>query len=467
MPNPSPSHLDRRGFLAAGGALLASASLAPGAGAPPPIRVRRIGRGATRNVVLLISDGMSSGALALANHYSRLRFGRDSRWIRWLREPNTRRALAETEAANTPVTDSAAAASACGIGERVNNGAVSVTPDGRAPAPLLVRAKRAGLATGLVTTTRVTHATPAAFIANVAKRADEDAIARQILDRGVDVLLGGGAKHFPPSLLDPSNIRATDAESLRRAALDEIDAPLIGIFNDSHMRYEMDRDNGEPSLAEMTDAALRALARRDNGFVVMIEGGRVDHAGHANDPCALITDQHAFDDALGVALDFAANRPADDTLVIATTDHGNADPGLIGYERAPEMFRRVLDARRSFEWITQRMAALPERERTGDALAPLVREAVGVQLEDVEIHTLDRWLRGERVDPAHTRNLEKAPLGSVLTNHLGVAFNSTAHTSDMVELTASGPGSERFPPVCHLTDAHDVVCQALSLAAAR
>jgi alkaline phosphatase len=153
--------------------------------------------GKVRGVVFMVSDGMSHGVLQLAEAFSQLTRKRGTGWWRLFNDPAAARGLMDTASANSLVTDSAAASSAWGGGQRVNNGAINTTPQGKAIQPIAAVLKKSAPATriGLVTTATVTHATPAGFAASVAKRADENDIAIQYLER-VDVILGGGSGFF-------------------------------------------------------------------------------------------------------------------------------------------------------------------------------------------------------------------------------------------------------------------------------
>lgn len=472
--------LSRRGFLGVGaaGALAATGA---GAWAQTPLDVRLDGdgvrggpraKGAARNIVFLISDGMSAGTLTLADMLIRDRTGKPSRWIEWIRSAGdassgVRRAMLATECADSLVTDSAAASTAWNIGERVNMGALNITPEWRAPEPLWPRARRMGKATGLVTTTRITHATPAGFVAHSPDRDLEDDIAQQMVAAEIDVLLGGGAKHFPDDLLRArGGLLVRDRESLLSATAQggAASGRLLGLFTDGHMTFEVERPSTEPSLAEMTSAALRALERAPEGFALHVEGGRVDHAAHYNCPAGLLFDQAAFDEALGVALDWAKGRDPSDTLVIATTDHGNANPGLHDYGKTGrERFARVASMRRSTQWMLAQFKTLPPPERKGEALVNIVRHGAGFDLTPREVDAVERWLRGESVEIVESRNTNMGPLAAALTNHTGVAFLGPNHTADHVECTAWGPGSERIPSCAHLTDLRAVVEEAMGL----
>jgi alkaline phosphatase len=416
-----------------------------------------------RNVIFLVSDGMSIGTLTIADVLLRRLHGRGSHWVDLLSKPGVRRSLMQTYSADSLVTDSAAAGSAWGIGEHVANGAINITPDGRAPEPLLVTASRAGKATGLVTTTRVTHATPASFIANVASRGSEAEIARQIVDRKVDVVLGGGSKYFPGSLVD------TDPDLQVLHTAQELSAAprgkrLLGLFMSEHMSYELDRQPHEPTLAEMTRVALDRLRTREPGFVLQVEGGRVDHAAHANDACSLIHDQIAFDDAIAVAVEFATSR--DDTLVIITTDHGNANPGFTLYGQAADRgLERIAQAKHSLDWVSEQVALAPrEPQAMLEATIASLHAATGAALTKEEQAWLGRTLVEQaRVDGFNPANGAVGSVGAILANHLAVAFTSPNHTSDLVEVAAFGPGAELIGPFIDNVDLHAVVTKAVAL----
>ncbi len=469
----STTRIDRRAFMvragALGGVAVAAggcASVSTSAGAPAkPTGTPRRGRQA-RNVIFMVSDGMSTGTLTLADMASRERTGRASAWSRLWGIEGARRAVCRTHAADSLVTDSSAAGSAWGIGEHINNGAVNFTPDGRTPTPILVQARENGFSTGLVTTTRVTHATPASFVANVPSRAQEGAIARQIMDRRLDVVLGGGAKHFPGSLLEAHADATVVRTAAELAGATDDGGRLLGVFNREHMSYELDRPEDEPHIRDMTRAALSRLSSRADGFVLQVEGGRVDHAAHANDACSLLGEQAAFDEALDEAVRFTMGR--DDTLLIATTDHANANPGLTLYEEPGNTgFERLMRGRRSFDWIGDQLSAAGSPDEVMGVLPMLVYQATGVELRDADRAWLHRhFVDHERADGFTAVSGFGPVLGAVLANSLGVAFVSPNHTADMVEVTALGPGSERLAPTIDNIDLHALMVGALDLRAA-
>lgn len=449
--------VSRRSFLAAGAASAAALSL-------PRTAQARAGSSrapTVRNLIFLVSDGMSTGTLTLADLMVRERDGIPSRWCDMFAMDGARRSVVRTDSANSMVTDSAAASTAWGIGERVNNGAIGFTPDRRMPEPILHRAKRAGKATGLVTTATLSHATPAGWACNVPTgRGDEANIARQMIERQYDLLLGGGRKFYTDETLagDADAAKVFTREELLAVPSDR-EGRLVGVFSDSHMSYELDRGDNEPHLAEMARVAIDRLSRHADGFVLQIEGGRIDHAAHANDAGSLVHDQIAFDRALGVALDFAAGR--DDTLVITTTDHANANPGLTEYTRTGRAgFLRLAAWKHSFEWINRRLSAT---EKTPEDHRRVIAEATNIELDDDELATVMRWRSGQSVIPFRGLDKDHGPLGSVLANHNSVSFISGNHTADHVEQTAFGPGADAIPPVLHLADMHTVMVGLLDL----
>ncbi len=442
------------------------------------------------NVIFAVSDGMSLGTLTLADAVLRHRTRADSTprgsiWLELMSKPSVRRALASVPSADSHVPDSAAAGSAWGIGRPVNNKSINVTPDGLKPTPILVHAAQQGKATGLVTTTTVTHATPASFLVNWPVRDAEHEIAREMMARGCDVILGGGSRFFPPATLglrSGVSVVRTAAELTAELAGANARArgrpgPLLGLFADGHMAYELDRPTTQPELAVMAKAALTRLESSPHGFVLQVEGGRVDHAAHRNDAAALVHDQLAFERALAVLIEFTESR--DDTLLLVTTDHGNANPSMTMYGPRPAAGVALLDkAAHSFEWIGEQLRPGSAYDGAGgtvvegqpppaDTLAAVVKDATGVTLEPDELAMLRRAISGEAVDPFAARRPATCVLGSLLANHTSVAFLSENHTADLVEVTAMGPGSEMLKPVIRNWELHGLMIKAMDLAPAK
>lgn len=232
------------------------------------------------------------------------------------------------------VTDSAAAATAMATGVKTENGKIGLGPDGTPLSTILEQAQARGLAVGLVTNTPLAHATPAAFAAHTGSRYAMAEIARQLLAARVDVLLGGGENAFlpqwwtghypePGTRTDGRNLVAEaveagytyvwDAAGLQAAAL--MHAPrVLGLFADE----ELPRPQ-TPTLAALTEHAISILSRRPEGFFLMVEGGQIDWACHANDAALAIGDTLAFDAAVAAGLRYAAGL--ENTLVIVTSDH--------------------------------------------------------------------------------------------------------------------------------------------------
>ena len=264
-----------------------------------------------RGVVFMVSDGMSPGVLTLAEAYSQLTRKQGTQWWSLLNNRSAARGLMDTASANSMVTDSAAASSAWGGGQRVNNGAINMTPEGKSIPSIAEILKKKGVRIGLVSTATITHATPAGFASSVSKRSSEDDIAPQYLDR-VDVILGGGIGSFqqegPRGQTRPlrrfRRRRATAFVKNRDGLLAATEEKLLGTFTRGHLPFSIDRDQNPamaaavPTLTEMSQAALTRFLASDKPFLLQIEGARIDHAAHLNDIGALLGDQLAFDDAL-------------------------------------------------------------------------------------------------------------------------------------------------------------------------
>jgi len=281
-----------------------------------------------RSIILFIGDGMG------AEQRKAARWQADGLSGALVMDQLPYAGWSQTASANSSITDSAAGATALATGVKTNNGYIAVDPDGTPLETILEQAQQRGLAAGLITTVQISHATPAAFAAHVLDRNQMTEIARQLLEQGVEVLLGGGEDEFQPTtttgcfsqpglrtdgrdltleaqaagyayLCDPADLALLDPASTPR---------LLGLFADG----EMSRPYA-PSLAAMTQTAIDILDQDPDGFFLMVEGGRIDKAAHANDAENTIADVLGLDAAVQVGLDYAALHP--DTLVLVAADH--------------------------------------------------------------------------------------------------------------------------------------------------
>jgi alkaline phosphatase len=298
--------------------------------------------GTAKNVIFFVTDGMGPASVSAARAVAAVRGAQQQRQGAASSGFDLVDALlvgsSQTRSANSPVTDSAAGATALSTGFRTWNGRDAVDDSATSPLPLgtlLQAARLDGRATGVVVTTDVTDATPGSFSANAVYRKLEDLIADQQSTSGLDVLMGGGRKFFEPlSRADGRDLIAemkakgytvaTDAQGLRDAPRGDAAVPFLGLYAERDMAFEIDRDPGQqPSLSEMTERALDMLSStakaRDHGFFVLVEASRIDHAGHSNDIAANVGDTLEWTRALAVARAFAERDGS--TLVFSTSDH--------------------------------------------------------------------------------------------------------------------------------------------------
>lgn len=353
-----------------------------------------------KNVILLIGDGMG------AEH---------RKAARWISVGDTGRlamddmpvvGMLKTSSADSLVTDSAAAATAMATGVKTNNGVIGLDSSLGFLVTVLEKAKIQGKSVGLVTTTHITHATPAAFVAHVENRNLMTEIAEQILNAGIDVLLGGGENEFIPASdtgCYPDSGKRIDSRNLINEAIaigyayictaDDFNlidptsiSKLLGLFEDEGMIRPF-----SPTLQDMAKTAIDVLNKNPEGFFLMIEGGQIDWASHVNDADNAINDTVDFDNAVKVAKDFAALE--NDTLIIVTADH----------------------------------------ETGGMSVS---KSASGMPSED-----------GPFVMPDG--------------RHFYINWSTIGHTGDDVPVSAFGPGSEMLSGINDNTIIHDVILSAL------
>jgi alkaline phosphatase len=430
-------------------------------------------KGKAKNIIFLVSDGMSSGTLNMADLLMRRKLGRPSTWIQLYQENRVSRALMDTAAANSLVTDSAAACSAWGGGRRVNNGALNVNPDGSDNKPILQKFRDAGKSVGCITTVPITHATPAGFCVNMKHRNMQDKIASEYMELKFDVMMGGGLEYFDGSKREDKTDIFNDFVSAgfqvvkTKAEMEQAAPgnPVIGVFQEDGLPYALDMENNEelgdrvPTLAEMTKKAIGLMSGNGNGFVLQVEGGKVDWAAHANDASALIYDQVAFDHAVTEAMAFAEGR--NDTLVIITTDHGNANPGLIMCKKVDQMFDTLQTVRYTNEWVLSGV-------RPNDAPAQLIERlnhAQGITITHEEAKDLLSYYA--QLDDSGNYDPYKLPfrrLAEIQQNYTSVYWSGMSHSSDYVELAMFGPGSEALRPFVLNHELHNFMLAACGVA---
>jgi alkaline phosphatase len=452
----------RRDFLkfAGAGSLVLGAAAVPALGSSPRESKSNTGIGSAKNIIFMVSDGMGLGTLSATQQFLKLKENRSSHWLKIYQDHPAVRSLCETYSATGLVTDSAAAASCWGIGERIENGVVNITPDGRKPITLLQKMKAARKLTGLVTTATATHATPAGFVANLSARKLQPEIAQQYLERGVDVILGGGWTHFDNNLKNAYEKFGYKIVQNREDLLAHKERrPVLGLFAEKYIPFEIDRLNTPelkaftPTLNEMSQVALAQLSQGPEGFFLMIEGGRVDHAGHANDAAAILLEQIAFDDTIATVLKFIEKNP--DTLLIITTDHGtgglqingvgndNFDTNVPSYFETNKTFLRLGEFKMSLE----RLFAESESIKSPAAFRDLVVRVTNLNFKKEDLNSL-----------SDVESLQK-----ILPSYTAAGWTSGNHTSEMVEFCAYGPGASLFTPYLSNEQVHANLLRAAGL----
>ena len=266
-----------------------------------------------KNIILLIGDGMGLSQVSSAFYF------KDD-------TPNFKRfeniGLSRTSSAKQKITDSAAGATAFSTGQKSYNGAIAVDVDTVAIPTINEILYKEGWKTGIISTSSITHATPASFYAHVKYRKMEDEIAAQLVDSDIQFVAGGGQKWFSGNIDGKNTI-----ENLEKAGFTVSQESLEGpLSTDNRYAYLLAED-GMPRmldgrgtfLGDATTKALEYFGMSENSFFLMIEGSQIDWGGHANDSEYLISELIDFDDVIGQVLDFAAKDG--ETLVIVTADH--------------------------------------------------------------------------------------------------------------------------------------------------
>ena len=265
-----------------------------------------------KNIILLIGDGMGVSQI-----FAGLTANRGHLFL----ENCKHIGFSKTQSADDYITDSAAGGTALSAGVKTNNGAIGVDKNGNPVKTILEEASENGLATGLVSTSSITHATPASFIAHQASRGSYEDIAADFLKTDIDVFIGGGLDHFTKrkdgrDLTDELKTKGYEVETELKKIGKVKRGKLAGFTADVHNGRMGERGD---MLTVATETALNILEKNKKGFFLMIEGSQIDWGGHAGSTIYVTEDMLDFDQVIGKALEFAAKDK--ETLIIVTADH--------------------------------------------------------------------------------------------------------------------------------------------------
>lgn len=410
-----------------------------------------------RSLILLIPDGCGAEQYTYA------------RWLKGapLHTDAILTGMVQTHVQDSLVADSASSASALAGGIRTRIPMLSLYPPSerslstlpkpdaaksyRPFATLLEAARLDGKATGLISTSAVTHATPAAFMAHVSDRKQSDDILEQGVFQGIDVLLGGGFASLLPNgseggvredgenLLAVLESRGVSVVRTREELAANTSAPVLGLFAPKHLAPELDRltrKPAEPPLSVMTEKALEILGQDPDGFFLMVEGSQIDWACHEHDAAYLKGEMLEFDRAVGVALEYARVRP--DTLVVVVSDHNCGGFSLVkntgerGYDAMP--VEALTNPAELLDATARLLASEYEAEPSTARVRDLVATYWGISLDDVEAARIH-----EKLQTAQYKNSVFS--SEVLSKHLPVAWSTHGHTGGDVPLFATGPSA--------------------------
>lgn len=414
----------------------------------------------TKNVILMVPDGVSTSVLSLV------------RWYNQQKSPQNVTATLATDpylcgmvrqsCSDSPIPASPAAMTSFMTGYKVQGSNMSVYPSKNEGqdlvnvnadstwqplATVMEAAKILGhKSTGLVVTVTATHATPGATTAHTVSRSEHHDIIRQMASNRVDVIFGGGVDYMDDdvkSILEDNGITYIEKDVPSFRAVEK--APVWSLFAGEDMAFDLDRDTlAEPSLCEMTEKALSLLSKDKNGFFLMVEGSKVDYAAHSNDPMGIISEYDAFDKAVAVAMDFA--KKDGNTTVIVVPDHGNSGM-TVGNNDYKNYYKKGLDTA---------MAMLPQYKCTGegltgliqaqgvDRICPIFKEFTGIGLTPAEEKAVRESMANiekDYMEVALSRNL-KSVVTKILNAYVHFGYASGCHTSEDVFLAVYNPNGQ-------------------------
>jgi alkaline phosphatase len=470
-----------------------------------------------KNVILLIGDGMGPQAVGLAIYYNLFMNGpgKPLNLEKLMAAGNTGYCL--TYQYGTVATDSASAATALASGVKTRDAIIGKDHNGRAMKSLVDIALQAKKSVGVISNTRLTHATPAAFYAHVVHRDMENEIAAQLVERGdVQVAFSGGAQHFIPEGTKVEehpdlkgmakeagwgSSRRKDKRDLIAEAkkngyrvvateeqLQNLDAhgtaKALGLFSASGFPSAIDRRprhrTGVPPLSRMTEKALEILKKNPEGFFLMVEGGQVDWVAHGNDVASVLQEMLELDEAAGAIMKFAAADP--ETLVVVTADHDTGGLAIAYTSHNPpapvklptgetwktkynfadgNIFEKMAKQKKSFQKMAVDSkgdpAALKREVEENSAFTITPEQAAAILARDAKGAFSATKDYGEFY--VYVGGNPAALMGRLFGKEMNTAWAVGTHTHTPVMIFGIGPGAERFRGLLDNTWVPQIIAQ--------
>ncbi|PFK27923.1 alkaline phosphatase [Bacillus cereus] len=393
-----------------------------------------------KNVIILIGDGMGP------SYMTAYRYMKDNPKTLTMESTEfdkyfvgTQKTYSEDEHEN--ITDSAAAATAMATGIKTYNAAISVDNDKTEVKTVLEQAKEQGKSTGLVATSEITHATPAAFGAHDIYRENMNAIANDYFDEKIngkhkiDVMLGGGVKNFvrkDRNLTEEFQKAGYSYVTDRNQLLNDKNDKILGLFAPGGLDKMIDRNEATPSLEEMTNAAINRLHKNQNGFFLLIEGSQIDWAGHDNDIVAAMSEMEDFERSFKAAIEFA--KKDKNTLVIATADHSTGGLSVGANNDYNFKVDPIKAAKRTPDFIANEIVKGANVDET-------LKQYIDLQLTPEEMKVVN--------DSASSKDVTKidSAIENIFNKRSVTGWTTGAHTGEDVNVYAFGPGKYLFSGV--------------------
>lgn len=430
-----------------------------------------------KNVILFIGDGMSTPQRMTAEEFAR-KSGADRQYLYINRLPN--QATTRTCSADHLVTDSAAAATAIACGEKTYNHGIGVDPKHKKLVSCAEVAKANGRKVGIVTTVTINHATPSGFYGHRNDRGDGYGLGLDLLSSNFDFFAGGGCdghnnKGHKEYKGDIYELAAQHGYKVIREDKKAFEAlkPSAGkvwyVGAHSTLPYSIDAEQwgNTPTLAEMTAKAMKML-ENPKGFFLMVEAGKIDYAGHANDAAANLREVLALDDAVKEALKY--QKKHSDTLIIVTGDHETGGMSM-GIANTGYSFYMDLLANQKCSADAVKDYIAKNHISTFEELKPFFTENFGFEfsgsgamalsdsqrheLESAFNHDLQMAKSGKKDAEAYdAQKISRLPatLKNIMSRKSGIGWTSNTHTALPVLTTSIGPGAEKFTGFLDNTD---------------